>query len=629
MKKALIFLMLALSLATFAQNAPRAIVLDVFNKGGKVRQSTLDEVKTNLAQAISSHRGYEGIVNDKVDRWLLAEGFAEHPNLSKEQATKVAILAEVPYALLSEATNDNYGYLNVTILLVDLDNYQVMTKETLQMDNKSDKITKGCEALINKIIPKLPEPPKSVVENEKESDNQSATSEEAIVITESMQPRPLTSHEAEEVARHLNRADVCIEMNYIDNAIKEYDEIIKMVPFWPNAYMYLANAYSLKNDEESLAKAMKNYKVFMQMTDDKELYYEAQDKLSRMEMMSELKAAEVEKVENFVGTWRTDLHDKYTGQPFFIFDISKTPVPNRFEIKLSPKSLMYSNIVNTKAFVDVIDNQITFSYTSQETYIPSQSKYNAAGAAVNYLFGNSLVGSVGGVLVESLREGDVGYTNIMDFEFNADVNVQSVQDELYQVYGNEYMDGSCHMKGEHHQAGRSVVNLDTIYGGGFYKGDENYPVFIKVTEFGGNYYYGDIKLGGKNNIIDYSPYISRKEYEDGIRGCKTGFVVSGVFLSASGGLLLAGLLFNGVNKVLGDPAFFGKTFFVTTGVISGASLIGCIIANGQKNSFMKELYSKHNQQIDENIRKFSQRDQANVSVNVGLTPMGVGVSMNF
>ena len=52
-----------------------------------------------------------------------------------------------------------------------------------------------------------------------------------------------------------------------------------------------------------------------------------------------------------------------------------------------------------------------------------------------------------------------------------------------------------------------IVNLDTIYGSGWYKGDENYPVFIKVTEFGGNYYYGDvhdgIRLSSNNPIVNY------------------------------------------------------------------------------------------------------------------------------
>lgn len=623
MKKALTILMLTLSLATFAQNTTKVVILDTYNKGGEVGQSILMEVKTNLAQAISNITGYEGIVDENVDATLRAAGFSEHPQLPREQAQEVANLAGTQYGLMSDASFDNFGYLISTVILIDLKNYKVLIKETSKMNNNSEGVRKGCETIAKKIIAKLPKPKEPIVENKPK------TQEEEIVITESMQPRQLTSQEAEDVARHLNRADVCIEMNYIDNAIKEYDEILKIAPFWANAYMYLANAYSLKNDEVSLAKARKNYKIFMRLTDDQKLYNEAKDKVSRMEMVSELMAKEDEKAENLVGTWKSEIYDEYTGRPWFVVDISKTAIPNKYQIILSPKSMMYDNIVNTKAYSDAIDGKISWTYTFQETYVPSQFGYNFAGAIVNGLFGNSMASAVGNVVIEGFRESDVGYTNILDFDFLANADIQDTQDDYYKKLSDKYIEGSCLMRGEHHQAGRSSVDLDTVRECNFLQGDECYPVFIKVRELGGEYLYGDIKLNDKNNIIDYSPYISRKEYEDGIRSSKTGFIVSGVFLSVSGGLLLGGLLFNGVNKVLGDPAFFGKTFFVTTGVVSGVSLIGCIIANGQKKSFMKELYSKHNHQVDENIRRFSQRDQASVSVNVGLTPTGVGVSLNF
>lgn len=627
MKKVLTILLLALSLATIAQNTTKVVILDTYNKGNTVRHSILTEVKTNLAQTISDISGYEGIINNEVDETLQAVGFAEQPTLSKEQAKQIADVSGIQYGLMSEASIDNFGYLVVTILLIDLKDYRVLIKDTSKMNINSEGVRKGCETLSKKIIAKLPKPKVPIVENK------SDIKEEDIVITESMRPRQLTSQESEDIARHLNRADVCIEMDYIDNAIKEYDEILKIAPFWPNAYMYLANAYSLKNDEASLAKARKNYKIFMRLTDDQKLYNEAKDKVSRMEMMSELIAKEDEKVENLIGTWKSDIYDEYTGQPWFVIDISKTSIPNKYQIILSPKSMMYNNIVNSKAYSEIIDGKISWAYTFQETYIPSQTKYNAAGAAINLLFGSgSIASTVGNVLVEANRESDVGYTNIMDFDFLANANIQDIQDiqdDYYKTFSDKFIEGSCQMRGEHHQAGRNNVDLDTVRECNFLKGDGYYPVFVKVKEVGGDYYYGDIKLNDKNNIIDYSPYISRKEYEDGIRSCESGFVVSGVFLSASGGLLLGGLLINGVNKVLGDSAFFGKSFFVTTGVISGVSLIGCVIANGQRKSFMKELYSKHNQKVDENIRKYSQRDQASVSINVGLTPTGVGVSLNF
>ena len=275
MKKVLTILMLTLSLATFSQNATKVVIFDVFNKEGNVRQSTLEELKTNLAQAISDSHGFEGAEDDNVDATLQAAGFAQHPRLSKEQAEQVAGLAGTQYGLMSEASIDNLGYLISTVILIDLKDYKILIKDTSRMNINSEGIRKGCETIAKKIIAKLPKPKEPIVENKTES------KEEEIIITESMQPRQLTSKEAEDVSRHLNRADVCVEMGYIDNAIKEYDEILKIAPFWSNAYMYLADAYSLKNDEVSLAKARKNYKIFMRLTDDQKLYNEAKDKVSR------------------------------------------------------------------------------------------------------------------------------------------------------------------------------------------------------------------------------------------------------------------------------------------------------------------------------------------------------------
>lgn len=628
MKKALTLLMLALSLAAFSQNATKVVVLDTYNKGSKLRQSTLVELKTNLAQTISETYGFEGVISDKVDARLLADGFAEHPRLSEEQAKQVANLSGTPYAVMSEASVDNFGYISLKTILINLDAYQVMASESTSMNNSPDLIRKGCTKLVNKLVDYLPRPEMPIVEEKPETVEQLASTEPLPT------PQQLTSLEAEKISRLLNHADVCIEMNYIDEAIKKYDEIVSIAPGWANVYLYLGNTYALKGDDASLRKAMENYQKFMQLTDDQDLYYEAQDKLSRIEMMAELKGKEDENTENLVGTWRTALHNKYTGQPYFICDITKTPIPNKYQIVLSPKSLMYNNIVNTKAYSEVINGKISWTYTFQETYIPNQSTYNIAGAVVNTLFGSgSIASTVGNVLVEVGRESDVGYTNIMDFDFDAEIDVQNVKDEFYRKISEKHLKGSLHMKGEHHQAGRNIVNLDTIYGSGWYKGDENYPVFIKVTEFGGNYYYGDvhdgIRLSSNNPIVNYSPYISKIESEIEYKNFRTGTAISGAFLGVSGGFLLGGFLFNKIME-LGDlPYSFGKTFFVVNGIIAGASTIGFIVTSSHWNSYLRQCYTIHNQKVDENIKNYSQKDQASVSVNVGLTPTGVGISLNF
>lgn len=640
MKKAFTILMLALSLTTFSQNTTKVVIFDTYNRGNKVGQSIMTELKSDLAQTISKTYGFEGVINNKVDYLLLSEGFAEHPRLSEELAKQVTNLSGTPYAIMSESSIDDFGYLTVKTLLIDLNAYQVMTTETLSMNKTQEGIYNGCEKLVKKIIKYLPKPAEPLVEEntdpEIQSNERNTKSEESIVEPEPLKPQQLTSLEAEKVSRLLNHADVCIEMNYIDEAIKKYDEIVSIAPGWANVYMYLGNTYASKGDAASLKKAIKSYKTFMQLTDDQDLYYDAKDKLSRVEMMTELKGKEDKNEENLVGTWKSDLYNKYTGQPWFIVDISKTAIPNKYQITLSPKSLMYSNIVNTKAYSEVIDGKISWSYTFQETYIPNQTKYNAGGAIVNYLFGSGSLGSlVGNTLLEIGRANDVGYTNIMDFDFIADINMQNIPDEYeyYQEHIDKYMEGSCQMRGEHHQAGRNNVNMDTVRDCNFLKGEGYYPVFVKVTEFGGNYYYGDIhdgiRLSGHNPIINYSPYISKSESEKEYKNYRTGTTISGVFLGVSGGFFLGGLLFNKIME-LGDlPYSFGKPFLIINGVVTGASIIGLIATSSHWKNYLKQCYTIHNKQVDENIRKYGRRDQANVSVNVGLTPTGVGVSLNF
>ena len=621
MKKALTILMLALSLAAYSQNETKVIVLDFFNKSISISQSTLADLKADLAQAISETDGFEGVVNKKVDDKLRAEGYTEHPHLSEDQTKQIASLSGVQYALMSEVSCDDWGKLTAKTVLVDLEVYKVMGSEAVSMNNTHDKIQKGCETLSQKIIAYLPKPETAIVEK----------TEEPIAEPTLPKPQKLTSREVEDVTRLVNRADVCIEMNYLDEAIKEYDKIVEIAPGWADVYMYLADTYATKGDQASLKKAESNYKIFMQLTDNEKLYFEAKDKLSRVEMMTELRTKETENADNLVGTWRSDIHSVYTGKPWFVIDIAKTAIPNKYQITLSPKSMMYDNIVNAKAYSEFIGNTFCWSFSFQDSYIPSQSKYNIAGAAINYLFDNgSLASLVGNTLVEMERESDVGYTNIMNFDFATDFNIQDTQDEFYKKLSDKLLAGTCQMKGEHHQSGRNNVSLDTVRECNFLEGDSPYPVFVKVKESYGNYYYGDILLNRYNTIMDFSPYISKIEYDE-YKSCITMSTVSSVFVGLSVGSMLGGLLCNGLNKASNGsfPLSFGKTYFIITGVASGLSLISLISVESQRSNILKRCYTKHNKQVDENLKYYGQEDQASVSVNIGLTPMGAGISVNF
>ena len=554
----------------------------------------------------------------------MADGFAEHPRLSEEQAGLVAKLSGTQYALMSSASCDNFGYLSIQAILIDLDAYQVMASEAISMNNESSDISKGCEKLAKKIIEFLPKPEIPIAEEDKEPPavatmgNESADKEPE--YTEPLKPQQLTSLEAEKVSRLLNHADVCIEMNYIDEAIKKYEEIVAIAPGWANVYMYLGNTYVMKGDASSLEKAKENYSKFMKLTDDRDLFFEAKDKFSRVEMMTELKGKEDETAENLLGTWRAVIHTD-TEQPIFVFDISKTPIPNRYQIILSPKSTTYSNIVNPKAYSEVINGELRWSYTFQNTYIPSQSGYNFAGAIVNGLFGNSLASAVGNAVIESVREQDLGYTNIMDFDFVANINM--LKDKYGQVCDG-YLQGSCQMVGEHHQMGQNNIELDTIYVCDFLKGDGCYPIFSKIVQKGLYLYYGDIKLVGKNMLYDYSPYVSREEYNKELKRMNTLAPIGGGLMPLSACVIVWGALKNVKHK---DNSGLPLIVVGGIGCVVGFSL--AISAPIRFANYQKRCIENHNKHVDENIRKFSHRDQASVSVNVGITPTGVGVSLNF
>ena len=107
--------------------------------------------------------------------------------------------------------------------------------------------------------------------------------------------------------------------------------------------------------------------------------------------------------------------------------------------------------------------------------------------------------------------------------------------------------------------------------------------------------------------------------------------VSSVFVGLSVGSMLGGLLCNGLNKASNGsfPLSFGKTYFIITGVASGLSLISLISVESQRSNILKRCYTKHNKQVDENLKYYGQEDQASVSVNIGLTPIGAGISVNF
>ena len=157
MRKVFTFLMLAFSVATFAQNATKVVILDVFNKDGKINYSTKVVLKSDLGKAVSGTPGFESVVTDEVDAMLFEAGFPQqNPLLSKEQTEQIAKLSSAPYALMSEASIDEQERLTVATKLIDLGAYKIIATESTTMSNTPNDILHGCEVLAMKMLFKIP-----------------------------------------------------------------------------------------------------------------------------------------------------------------------------------------------------------------------------------------------------------------------------------------------------------------------------------------------------------------------------------------------------------------------------------------------------------------------------------------
>lgn len=156
MKKVFTILMLALSLAAISQNATKVIILDSFNKDGRINYSTKVVLKSDLGKAVSATPNFESVVNDEVDAMLFNAGFQQNPRLSKDQTQQILKLSGAPYALMSEASIDEQERLTVTTKLIDLDAYEIIATESTNMSNTPNDILHGCEVLAMKMLFKVP-----------------------------------------------------------------------------------------------------------------------------------------------------------------------------------------------------------------------------------------------------------------------------------------------------------------------------------------------------------------------------------------------------------------------------------------------------------------------------------------
>lgn len=218
--------------------------------------------------------------------------------------------------------------------------------------------------------------------------------------------------ETRRIMKMYNQANMALKMNNIDDAISRYEELIRLVPDFPDTYMMLGDAYAKKtNDAAAIEKAIGAYQKYLRLNPQSENAYNVQAAIDELEYLFEAMHKREKQKANLAGRWASNLDDDEAC--LFILDIQE--IGGKIKIDIDPSSLAYSdNFVNKTAYAQLTENDGYFFYfTDDNTYIPSQAGYNLSRGVTNYAIGSfggnysGVLGIFGNAIIDAAQEKDI------------------------------------------------------------------------------------------------------------------------------------------------------------------------------------------------------------------------------
>ena len=448
-----------------------------------------------------------------------------------------------------------------------------------------------------------------------------------------------------DIVKLYNQAQAATEMGYLDDAIEMYTKILKINPQFAKGYLELGNIYLKKGqDASSLANAYRNFTEYLRLNPNAEDAQAVKNSLDKLEYVLK-KTSQKEAARGFLlGRWAsTDgKTDKY-GRSIFILDISE--FDNKIRIDIEPSSLLYSKDFVTKtAYIDDINaDQYVFSFTNDNTYIPSQAGYDYNSRMISHLsnqiFGGSSLGSladgIGQFLNSSKQEKDQSKKTITIY----DLKINSIPNENQELVCK----GRMFIK-QISQTGEKVL-LDSVFTTGFYKVKSGYVNRTPIKSFYGDLAYDDkqyqsslIKEKGVNyvdihkqikNGISTNPEIS-KLYKKGDRQRRAGLVITylgGLTCGAGAVLWITSdkqMYDSDDEKYKNEMKSVIETSKILTFVGAGIFTLSIPLHIAGRVNRQKaiDLYNESINKSIENRRETSQ-------LKIGVVPNGIGLAITF
>jgi len=350
----------------------------------------------------------------------------------------------------------------------------------------------------------------------------------------------------DQVIRHLKRAETAYEMQYYQDAIREYEAVIKLQPDYADAYYNLALICEQMQDDQYLQQAIAHYRTYIALVPaEKDAITK---KIYELELRAEIKMGEKERFESIIGTWKTTTYDRKTGRPDCIIEI--TPFEDKLRLKLLPSSKIYStsftNIVATAVLYKEQKTQkesVLFTYTDDKNYVPNPAKWDALAIAGSIAGG--AIGGIGGDVVTGTTQVGASAGSSAD----KGKNTRRLYDYKISEIGTDTLKGLLHHYSEERdfRSGNVKILADEVAPVQFIRsaGVYNYPKppgrvrttlgFSAVFSFLEDpyYYYNDVGIYSGTNLgrggafnIDLLFITKRSQYKN----TKLGFSMGYTFL---------------------------------------------------------------------------------------------------
>ena len=238
----------------------------------------------------------------------------------------------------------------------------------------------------------------------------------------------------DEVKRSMTRAKAAYEIGEYKDALIEYQKISKRVPDFFDIHKAIGDTYEKMGGEENLKNAIDSYKRYLSLSPNAEDKTSIQEKIDRLEYLSEKQAEKDFILDDIKGLWVSNLvnvsdkkqRDVYFSQmvkdkklsskdaemlktdgllldttyradpkltPLMFFRMTEMGKTGKYRVEILKESAFYKESIIQKVVNIVPDknNTIRFTFADEAKYIPSQAKWNALRD-----IGNAVGGAIGG-----------------------------------------------------------------------------------------------------------------------------------------------------------------------------------------------------------------------------------------